>query len=255
MIIELPKVTPEEYEAFRQKYYVKPGISEMELQLREFQKKILLESDYSVLPEFKKQLAIYAASILKKLVKGTSDYIPPETVDELSGIAAENFIKRYFRNDEPIVGVSFAGILIFKVKEVRSMYLKTKGLESALSLDVVYGNEEDANSSLSVESKLSYKEYLEQDDEYERLSDYKETIMENVEKECELLKQVPNKKGLSTKFLQYLLYILILQKEKHDRKINVIASQAVRLLENDEQKLSELVPILESALLDIQIAA
>lgn len=64
MIVELPKISIEEYEAFRKRYYTKPGISEMELQLREFQKKILLEQDYSVLPEFRKQLAIYAKSIL-----------------------------------------------------------------------------------------------------------------------------------------------------------------------------------------------
>lgn len=253
MIIELPKVTPEEYEAFRKKYYTKPGISEMELQLREFQKKILLESDYSILPEFRQQLSIYAASLLKKLIKGTSDYIPPETVAELSSIAADNFIKRYFRNDEPIVGVSFAGILIFKVREVRSMYLKSKSLESPLSLDIVYGNEDDSNSSLSVESRLSYKEYVEQFDEFGLLEDYKDTVLENVEVECELLNQIKDKKGLSTKFLQYLIYIMLFQREKKDRKINVIASRALKLIEKDEQKLRELAPILESALLDVQV--
>ncbi len=253
MIVELPKISVEEYEAFRKRYYTKPGISEMELQLREFQKKILLEQDYSVLPEFKKQLAIYAKSILLKLVKGTSDYIEPATVEELAEIAAENFIKRYFRNDEPIVGVSFAGILIFKVREVRSIYLKTKSLESALSLDVVYGDE-DSNNSLSVESRLSFKDFIETEDESEKLEEYKDKILEKIEAECELLDQIPNKKGLSRKFLQYLIYVTLLQKEKNDRKINVIANQAIKLVESDEQKLVELTPILESAFLDVQVA-
>lgn len=253
MIVELPKISIEEYEAFRKRYYTKPGISEMELQLREFQKKILLEQDYSVLPEFRKQLAIYAKSILLKLVKGTSDYIEPAIVEELAEIAAENFIKRYFRNDEPIVGVSFAGILIFKVREVRSIYLKTKSLESALSLDVVYGDE-DSNNALSVESKLSFKDFVETEDETEKLEDYKEKILENIKAECKLLDQIPNKKGLSRKFLQYLIYITLLQKEKNDRKINVIANQAIKLVESDEQKLVELTPILESAFLDLQVA-
>ena len=253
MIVELPKISVEEYEAFRKRYYTKPGISEMELQLREFQKKILLEQDYSVLPEFKKQLAIYAKSILLKLVKGTSDYIEPATVEELAEIAAENFIKRYFRNDEPIVGVSFAGILIFKVREVRSIYLKTKSLESALSLDVAYGDE-DSNNSLSVESRLSFKDFIETEDESEKLEEYKDKILEKIEAECELLDQIPNKKGLSRKFLQYLIYVTLLQKEKNDRKINVIANQAIKLVESDEQKLVELTPILESAFLDVQVA-
>lgn len=253
MIVELPKISVEEYEAFRKRYYTKPGISEMELQLREFQKKILLEQDYSVLPEFRKQLAIYAKSILLKLVKGTSDYIEPATVEELAEIAAENFIKRYFRNDEPIVGVSFAGILIFKVREVRSIYLKTKSLESALSLDVVYGDE-DSNNSLSVESRLSFKDFIETEDESEKLEEYKDKILEKIEAECELLDQIPNKKGLSRKFLQYLIYVTLLQKEKNDRKINVIANQAIKLVESDEQKLVELTPILESAFLDVQVA-
>lgn len=253
MIVELPKISVEEYEAFRKRYYTKPGISEMELQLREFQKKILLEQDYSVLPEFRKQLAIYAKSILLKLVKGTSDYIEPATVEELAEIAAENFIKRYFRNDEPIVGVSFAGILIFKVREVRSIYLKTKSLESALSLDVVYGDE-DSNNALSVESRLSFKDFVETEDESEKLEEYKERILEKIEAECKLLDQIPNKKGLSRKFLQYLIYVTLLQKEKNDRKINVIANQAIKLVESDEQKLVELTPILESAFLDVQVA-
>lgn len=253
MIVELPKISIEEYEAFRKRYYTKPGISEMELQLREFQKKILLEQDYSVLPEFRKQLAIYAKSILLKLVKGTSDYIEPAIVEELAGIAAENFIKRYFRNDEPIVGVSFAGILIFKVREVRSIYLKTKSLESALSLDVVYGDE-DSNNALSVESRLSFKDFVETEDETEKLEDYKEKILEKIKAECKLLDQISNKKGLSRKFLQYLIYITLLQKEKNDRKINVIANQAIKLVESDEQKLVELTPILESAFLDLQVA-
>ena len=255
MIIELPKVTPEEYEKKKKKYYTKPGITQMELDLREFQKKILLEQDYSVFPEFKKQLSIYAKSILLKLIKGTSDYMEPTVVEELSDLAAENFIKRYFRSDEPIVGVSFAGILIYKVKEVRSIYLRTKGLESALSLDVVYGDEDSANSSLSVESKLSYKDYIDtKEDPEEDFLDYKEQILEKIEKECTLLNQIPNQKGLSTKFLRYLLYILLLQREKKDRKINVIASQAAKLVESDEQELAKLLPILESALLDIQIS-
>ena len=260
MILDLPKITQEEYDQAKSNYYKKPGIPEIELELESYQKKLLIDEDYSVLDIFEKRLAVYAKSLILKSVKGTSDFIEPEDVDQLSDIAAKNFIKRYFRTSDPIIGASFAGIMQFKVKEVLSIYFKTSGLESGLSLDLIYGGEDDSgNGSNSVENKLSYRDYVknQNDDEISDLESFKEATLKLIEKECELLNQIPNTDDylntkLSSRFLEYVIYVYMLQKKRGDRKLTSISSLAIRLLENNPDLVIKLTPYLESALLDIQ---
>lgn len=251
MILALPKITEEEYKAAKEGFYKKPNIPEIELELEDFQKEILLKENYSVLPAFRQKVSVYAKSILLKQLKGSSDYIDPEITEVLADKAADNFIKRYFRIANPVVGASFAGILIFKVKEVLSHFFKGVGIESKVSIDSYYGGEENSNNALTVEQKLSF-------DLYEKNTDIdidllKDLIYTKVEKECDLLKKLP-RKDIYLKFLQYLIYVFYLQKERQDKILNIVTNQALELIEENEEKQEELAPYLESALLDIQVS-
>lgn len=255
MILALPKVTKKQYETAKSNFYKKPGIPDIELELEEYQKELLLKANYGILPAFREKLAVYAKSILLKQVKGSSDYIDPSDVEDLAEVASENFIKRYFRTDEPVVGASFAGILIFKVREVLSTYFKNLGIESNLSLDTLYeDSDSSSNNSLTVEQLLSYKVYENSEDIQERLLETKNLIYEKIETECNLLKQVHVCKKLNIKFLKYLVYIYVLQNERMDKKLTAVSAQAIRLIEDDEEQILQLTPVLESALLDIKTA-
>ncbi len=251
MILELPQYTIEKYTEFTEQYYKKPGVPEIELQLRELQKQILIDMNYSVLPEMISLLAQYAKSILLKQIKGGTDYIEPYIVEGLAEIAANNFIKRYFRNPEPIVGVSFAGILEFKVKEVKAMYFGQKALESVVSLDDTYNNIDDDNN-VSKETKLSYKEYLKDlTDEEPDIDISYEEVEDLIETECDLLRKM-SYKNMDTLFLKYLLYLILLQKERKERKLTNISKQAIHFISSKDEMIPKITPILESALLDIQ---
>ena len=252
MILELRQYTPEEYTKVTDKYYKKPGAPEIEYQLQDLQWKILIEGDYSVLPEMKLKLSEYAKSLLLKQIKGGTDYIEPLVVENLASIAAENFVKRYFRGSDPIVGVSFAGVLEYKVREVKAAYFGQKSIDSMVSLDDVYGSGDDEHA-VSKETKLSYKEYLKLlSDQNVDLDLQFEQILERIDSECELLTQIKDFKKLDLTFLKYLLYITLLQQERKDKKINIIAKQALAFVVPDAYQATRLAPILESALLDVQ---
>lgn len=256
MILELPHLTEEEYKKTFSSYYEKPNKPDIEYQLQDFQKRLLVNQDYTVLPDFKKSLSEYSKSLLLKCLKGSTDYIESEQVEVLANIAAENFIKRYFRNEDSVVGASFAGILKFKVREVLSNFFKQKAIESKLSLDVVFGDTENSNTAMSVESLISYQKYQDQEydiDDSTAVSLFKKRALDLINQECDLLAKVDKFPNLDTTFLIYLIYLTILQKTRLAKKMTIIAKQAIRLIETDEDVLVKLTPILESALLDVQV--
>lgn len=250
MILTLPKVTEEQYLAVKSDFYKKPNIPEIELELENLQKELLLKENYTVLPELKQKVSVYAKSILLKQLKGSTDYIDPEMTEVLADKAADNFIKRYFRLENPVVGASFAGILIFKVKEVLSHFFKGIGIESKVSIDSYYGGEENSNNVLTVEQKLAFDIYEKTQDIVD-IEDVKDLVYDKIEKEYQLLNQL-NKKDLGLKFLKYIIYIMCLYQEKQDKKLNFVANQALKLVEKNEIEQEKLAPYLESALLDIQ---
>ena len=61
--------------------------------------------------------------------------------------AAENFVKRYFRSENPAIGASFAGVLDYKAQEVLSKYWKSSSIESSLSLDDILQRSDDSRQS------------------------------------------------------------------------------------------------------------
>lgn len=251
MILELPHYTQEQYEARKSDFYKKPGIPEIEIELEAFQKRLVLEDDFSVLPAFQQKLAIYAKSLLLQSLKGSSDFIDPEKVEFLADLAAANFLHRYFRIEDPIVGASFAGLLQFKVKEVVSTYFKTLTIESNVSLDTEIDREE--NGGLTVEHLLAFKHFKDTAEESSNtLDDRTDEILEKIETECSLLKQLrPNPKRMSMYFLQYLIYVYILQSTKMHKRLTNISNQAANLIVADAKNITSLLSILESALLDI----
>lgn len=254
MILELKKFTEEQYIKAKEEFYKKPGIPDIELELEGYQKELLLKNNFNILPQFQKTLAVYSKSLLLQRLSVLGDYIEPEKVEELSDLAAENFIKRYFRNDDPIVGASFAGILQFKVKEVLSIYFKSSAIESNVSLDTEVGKAT-GNSSLTVEQILAYKGYEDRttDDLDPQISyeDSVEDILAKIQDECELLKKINKNKNLNKYFLQYLVYLCILQSSRLEKRLNTISGQAVKLIFDDEGSINSILPILESSLLDI----
>lgn len=251
MILELPKLTQSQYDARKEDFYKKPGIPTIELELEECQKELLLKGNFGILPKFHERLATYSKSLLLKELKGSTDFIEPVKVEELADQAADNFIKRYFRTEDPVVGASFAGILQYKVREVLSIYFKSTAIESKVSLDTEIG--EDANNVLTVEQLLSYKLYASESSEEDPMDidDYIEAISIKIEKELALLRRIRLERNLDLLFLQYLTYICILQSNKLDRKLTSVSAQALKLVASSEEQLARITPILESALLDI----
>ena len=255
MIIDIKTYTPEEYKEFKESnFYFKEDPPEIEVKLQELQKKLLVDQDLTVLPTFKNTLATYAKSHLLARLKGSSDYIDPLEVEALSETAAENFLKRYFRNENPIIGASFSGVLQFKVTEVLSEYFKGKSVGSVLSLDDVF-SDKDGSESITRESLLSYKAFLkEQGLEKEALSEVdQEFILEKINEECELLRDIEEIKNADVLFLKFLIYITILQGWRKDKKLNVVINIAERLLEDKKYNSFDLKSLLESAFLDCHI--
>lgn len=248
MIIEIPRMTKEEYNTFKSQYYVKDGVPDIELELREYQEEILLKGNYEVLPLFIERLTVYIRSILLKQIKG-SDFVDPAEVDALSEKAASSFIKRYFRQDNPCVGVSFAGILIFKAKEVLSLYRKNRGMETKVSLDYnSYSNNEEEGPS--VENQLTYKNYLKDKDD--DLSDVylAENIWNRILKECNYIKKINiNYENL---FLTYLTYITLLSKNRGKLKTEELSNIAIKFLNIPENDIFQLTSILESSYMDVR---
>lgn len=251
MILSLVTIKEEDYNKVKGQFYKKPNIPEIELQLEAYQKELLIHNNYAILPDFIKTIATYSKSLLLKQLKGSSDFIEEDDVEVLTNTIANNFIKRYFRSEDSIVGASFAGILIFKVKEVLSYYFKNKGLESSISIDDDAFKDNESHVT-KLEEILSYKKYEKENTE-EDLILYKENILFKIDRELKLLKQVQSKSKIHLLFLQYLIYLFIIQKEKQDKKLDLISSQVLRFLNYDNKENSEkIASLLESALLDIQ---
>ena len=109
---------------------------------------------------------------------------------------------------------------------------------------------------MSVESLISYQKYQDQEydiDDSTAVSLFKKRALDLINQECDLLAKVDKFPNLDTTFLIYLIYLTILQKTRLAKKMTIIAKQAIRLIETDEDVLVKLTPILESALLDVQV--
>jgi hypothetical protein len=256
MIIDIRFYTPEEYNQFKKdNFYYKENPPEIEIELQELQRRLLVDKDLSVLKEFKSKLAIYAESHLKARLKGTSDFIEPLEIESMAETAAENFLKRYFRNENPIIGASFSGVLFFKVTEVLSDYFKNKNANvTPFSLEDVFSDQSNSDA-ITRETLLSYQEYLKKESE-ERGKDqevYHEMFLEKIEKECELLKQIKEIRNADLIFLKFLIYVSILQVWKRDKKLTTVVNIAEKLLADDRGNSFELNSMLESAFLDCRM--
>ena len=244
-------MSEQEYAEFKSQFYVKPGIPEIELELQEYQKRLLIDQDLTILKTIKERVSIYARSLLLKFLTDGDTYIDPNEVSEMAEEAALNFIRRFFRNDEPAIGASFAGILKFKVREVLSNYYKQRSLESAVSLDENLSDNDEKGFSL--EQILTYEEY--EREQAESRSDTELEVnyaLEKIDKVCKQLKNVhrvmlPN--NLDTLFLKYLLNMIILQHTSdNDIKTQLCSKQALRLLGYTED--SPVYAVLETAYMD-----
>lgn len=252
MILDIKRYTQEEYDKFKSdNFYYKDNPPEIEVELQELQRRLLVDQDLNVLPEFKDKLKVYLKSHLLARLKGTSDYIDPLEVETMSEEAAVNFLKRYFRNSNPIVGASFSGIGHFKVTEVLSEFFKGRGVSSVVSLDDVYVGK-DGDENLTKETLLSYKEYLKEKADEDGDYNQEEIFLENLERECALLRQVEEVKNADLLFLEFLIYICILQGERKDKKLTVVLNIAEKILNKGKTDPFELNSLMESAFLDIK---
>lgn len=252
MILELPKLSKEQYEKQKEGFYKKLGKIPIEIELEDYQKDLLLNQNFNILPKFFERLEVYTKSLLLKTLKGSSNYIQEAKVDALVEKAVSNFIKRYFRAKDCVVGASFAGILQFKIQEVLSNYFKNSALESNVSLDAEIGNSSSENNVLTVGQLLDYKHYenytvQEEPDAEERAQD----VYAKVEEEVEAFKKINTVKNLNKYFLQYLIYLYLLQSTRVDKRVFVVSEQAIKLITNESAKAEKLTPFMESGLLDV----
>lgn len=266
MIIDIKKFTEDEYKDELAKYYEKPNPPQIEVDLKALQKRIVVDQDYSCFNEFKNNIFIYTKSLLlkkikennrrnlarqhnthskKELAKIKSEFIDESVVTELASKATDSFVRRYFRLDNPIVGASFAGILDFKCREVLNPYHKNKKLETPLSLDTVLGDD----SKNTLEYLLSYELWEnENSSESDLRHIVKDRCIKSIEKECDMLDQLEEDVDLSSKFLEYLLYLLILQKSKESNKITKLSNCALSCADISDR---HIISIMESAYLDL----
>lgn len=253
MIIAIPRQTEQEYNSVSDNFYIKPGAPPIEAELKELQKQVVVYANYSVMPEFITKLTAYAKSfVCKKIGENDGDWV--DCVDDLARTAAENFVKRYFRLENPTVGVSFGGMLEFKVREVMSEYWKNAALESKVSLNRTVSDD----SKSDLENILSYKQYLENEedeevwepddtDPYEAMKEKFSSKLERVKRNLDIISEKENK-NYTVMFLIYLNYLLILQSTRLHKKLSITSETALNLLgiENDKD-----ISILETAFLDL----
>lgn len=266
MITEIRKFTEAEYEDELAKYYEKPNPPEIEVTLKALQKRIVVDQDYSCFDEFKTNIFNYTKSLLLKAIAkqnaanakrmqamnpggadlSKKEFIDPAQASELASKATDSFIRRYFRLENPIVGASFAGILDFKCREVLSPYHKNKKLEAPISIDDVFGSDEDGKNTL--EQKLSYDLWMSSQGASTDQKSLAKKCLGVLDRECDLLDRVEDEKNLSTQFLEYLTYLLLLQKSKPDFKINKLTKCALGCANIEDE---HIISIMESSYLDL----
>lgn len=238
MIVDLPRFTLDEYNNYLSNYYSKPGIPEIEIELQEHQKKILIDGDYSQFGEFKSKLQIYTRSLILKHVLGEK-FIDEGQVDMLSEKATDIFIKRYFRMNNPIVGASFAGLLDYKAREVLIDYWKKQGIESTTSLDAF------DETTTNLENKIFFNDYKHQMQEDFSPEEEFEFFEEKLDKELNYLEKVDKK--YKTLFLEYLNFFVILKSQNVNRKLITITN----IINNFLNLTKEEINIMECGILDL----
>lgn len=238
MIVDLPRFTLEEYNNYLSNYYSKPGIPEIELELQDHQRRILIDGDYSQFGEFKNKLQTYTRSLILKHVLGEK-FIDEGQVDLLSEKATDIFIKRYFRMNNPIVGASFAGLLDYKAREVLIDYWKKQGIESTTSLDAF----DETNTNL--ENKIFFNEYKNQLQETSDSEEELEIFEEKLDRELSYLEKIDKK--YKTLFLEYLNLFVILKSQNVSRKLITITNIINNFLDLSREEIN----IMECGILDL----
>lgn len=269
MIVQIKKFTEDEYNAELAKYYEKPNPPEIEVKLKALQKRIVVDQDYSCFGEFRDNIYVYTKSLLLKKIrennqrnrkkmqnqnpKGSdeakNEFIDEAVVADLAGRAADSFTRRYFRLENPIVGASFAGILDYKCREVLNPYHKNKKLEAPISLNDVFPGD-DTEGKNTLEFILSYEKWLkENEDTDSHIQMVHDKCVSTLDRECEYLDKIQDDTpNLSTKFLEYLIYLIILQKSKDSNKITKLSNCALNCADIEDE---HVISIMESAYLDL----
>lgn len=268
MIVQIKKFTEDEYNAELAKYYEKPNPPEIEVKLKALQKRIVVDQDYSCFKEFRDNVYVYTKSLLLKKIaennkrnrrkmqeqnpKGVdaakNEFIDEAVVADLAGRATDSFVRRYFRLENPIVGASFAGILDFKCREVLNPYHKNKKLEAPLSLNDVF-SDGDSEGKNTLEFILSYEKWLKESGEADSSNKLIfDKCIKTLDRECEYLDKIEDEENLSTKFLEYLIYLIILQKSKDSNKISKLSNCALNCADIENE---HVISIMESAYLDL----
>lgn len=241
MVIDLPRKTEEEYKEYKSKFYKKANPPEIEVQLEEIQHEVVVNGRYDLMPKFKLLVSTYMKSFILKHLQGGKG-VPEDSVSALTEEASTNFLRRYFRFENPIIGGSFGGIFDRKVQEVISNYFKNENIKAKVSMDTNFF--EDPESTYG--NYVSYKKYLEHENE-ERTADYDPyaTLFADIGPICEKLDII--QPGVSKKWLAYIYYILLLLEKRRKKSILALSPIALGMVDAtpEEERL------LETALLDL----
>ena len=240
MVIDLPRKTEEEYRVYKSQFYKKDNPPEIEVQLEEIQHEVVVNGRYDLMPKFQFLVSNYIKSfILQHLKHGKG--VPEDSVASMVEEATTNFLRRYFRFDNPIVGGSFGGIFDRKVQEVVSNYFKNERVKANISIDTnFYDDPENTYGNY-----LSYKKYIE---EMNNSGDYDglDIIFKYIEEICANLEII--KEGLSKKWLAYIYYLFLLSERRSKKNVLQLSPIALNMADVSPEE----EPILESALLDLR---
>ena len=240
MVIDLPRKTEKEYTAYKSKFYKKPNPPEIEVILENLQHEVVVNGRYDLMPEFKRNVSDYMKSfILKHLKNGKG--VPEDSVNTLVDEAATNFLRRYFRFENPIVGGSFGGLFDKKVQEVISGYFKNENIKANISMDTNFF--EDPESTYG--NFLSYKKYLEEIHN-EGDADLLLVPFKELSEICDNLEKI--KKGISKKFLCYIYFMICLLERRNKKPLTALSPIALSMVDAEPDEES----ILETALLDLR---
>ena len=240
MVIDLPRKTEAEYVAYKSKFYKKPNPPEIEVTLENLQHEVVVNGRYDLMPEFKKNVSVYMKSfILKHLKNGKG--VPEDSVNSLVDEASTNFLRRYLRFENPIVGGSFGGLFDKKVQEVISGYFKNENIKANISMDTNFF--EDPESTYG--NFLSYKKYLEEIHNEEG-ADLLLVPFKELSEICENLEKI--KPGISKKWLCYIYFMICLLERRNKKPLTALSPIALSMVD----ALPEEESILETALLDLR---
>lgn len=118
-----------EYSKFEGTIESKP---ETERKLFALQEKYLTTRDRKYWNEMFNVIVPYAGSILKGYLESLREHMEEDEIEHCAITATYLFLRQYLKKNDQCVGTSFAGILIFKVKEARKEFLSLSIASSQL---------------------------------------------------------------------------------------------------------------------------